>query len=65
MLGLVKKKWADFLSSPVTADEINNMRKHERTGRPLCAPLFLDQLEVLLDRQLKPKKAGRKPKKNK
>ena len=65
MLRLVKKKWADFLSSQLTKDEISDMRKHERTGRPLCAPLFLDQLEVLLNRRLKPKKAGRKPKKNK
>jgi putative transposase len=65
MLRLVKKTWADFLISQVTEDEISDMRKHERTGRPLCAPRFLDQLEVLLNRQLKPKRAGRKTKKNK
>ena len=65
MLRLVKKKWSEFLSSPVTEDETSDLRKHERTGRPLCAPWFLDRLEVLLDRRLKPKKAGRKPKKNK
>ena len=65
MLRLVKKDWADFLGSPESEDEINDMRKHERTGRPLCAPGFLNQLESLLGRPLKPKKAGRKPKKNK
>jgi putative transposase len=65
MLRIVKKKWANFLSSQATEDEISDMRKHERTGRPLCAPWFLDHLEVLLNRKLKPKKAGRKPKKNK
>ena len=65
MLRLVKKDWADFLGSPESEDEINDIQKHERTGRPLCAPYFLDQLEALLGRPLKPKKAGRKPKKNK
>jgi hypothetical protein len=62
------KKWpCDFLRDrQVTEDEISDMRKHERTGRrPLCAPWFFDHLEVLLNRKLKPKKAGRKPKKNK
>jgi hypothetical protein len=56
MLRLVKKKWVNFLSYQVTEDEISDMRKHERTGRPLCAPWFLDHLEVLLSRKLKPKK---------
>lgn len=65
LLGLVKKQWSKYLEEPVSEDEINDMQKHERTGRPLCAPWFLDQLETLLDRPLRPKKAGRKPKKNK
>ena len=65
VLGIVNKKWRDFLRSPVSEDEINDMRKHERTGRPLCTSWFLEQLEAFLDRPLKPKKAGRKPKKNK
>ncbi|MDA3898515.1 MAG: hypothetical protein PF482_20440 [Desulfobacteraceae bacterium] len=61
MLELVKKKWSDFLCAPVSKDEISDMQKHERTGRPLCAPGFLDHLEMYLGRPLKPKKAGRKP----
>ncbi|MDA3896600.1 MAG: transposase [Desulfobacteraceae bacterium] len=65
MLRLVKKEWADFLVTPVSEDEISDMQKHERTGRPLCTSWFLGQLEDLLGRPLKPKKAGRKPKKNK
>jgi hypothetical protein len=65
MLRLVKKKWVNFLSSQVTEDEISDMRKHERTGRRLCAPWFPDHLKVLLNQKLKPKKAGRKSKKNK
>ena len=45
MLRLVKKEWADFLVTPVSEDEISDMRKHERTGRPLCTSWFLGQLE--------------------
>ena len=65
MLGLVKKKWVYYLGAPISEEEVNMMQKHERTGRPLCAPWFLTHLETLLGRQLMPKKAGRKPKKNK
>jgi len=65
LLDLVKKDWAEFLNIAVPDIEINDMQKHERTGRPLCSSWFLDQLESLLSQPLKPKKPGRKPKKNK
>jgi putative transposase len=65
LLGLVQKKWSEFLCTSVPADEIHYLRKHERTGRPLCEPSFLEHLEALLDRPLKLKKPGRKPKKMK
>ena len=65
LLDLVKKDWQEFLNITVTDDEISDMRKHERTGRPLCVPRFLDQLEALLGQPLKPKKPGRKPKNKK
>ncbi len=46
------------------ADGISNtLQHHERTGRPLGDEAFLTKLEALLDRVLKPKKPGRKPKK--
>ena len=64
LLDLVKKDWTQFLNTAVPDNEISDMQKHERTGRPLCAPWLLDQLETLLNRPLKPKKPGRKtPKK--
>jgi putative transposase len=62
LLRLVKKKWSEFLHSHVSEDERNHLLKHERTGRPLCEPSFLERLEVFLDRPLKPQKPGRKPK---
>lgn len=37
-------------------------KKHELTGRPFGEPSFIEGLEVLLDRPLKPKRPGRKPK---
>jgi len=36
------------------------MQKQERTDRPLCEPSFLERLELLRNRPLKPKKPGRK-----
>jgi hypothetical protein len=39
------------------------MRKHEKTGRPLGSENFVVKLEKILDRMLRPGKAGRKPKK--
>lgn len=65
LLDLVKKDWKKFLNITVPDNEISDMHKHERTGRPLCAPWLLDQLEALLGQSLKPKKPGRKPKSNK
>ncbi len=62
MLSPANKTWTDFLGSAVSEEEIRDIQKHERTGRPLCATWFLEQLEALLDRPLKPKKPGRKPK---
>ena len=45
-------------------DEVEELRRHGRTGRPLGDEIFLDRLEGLVDRVLKPQKGGR-PKKEK
>lgn len=42
--------------------EIELLRKHERTGRPLGADSFIEKMELLLDRKLKPQKPGPKKK---
>ena len=62
LLSMVKKDWSDFLSEKVTSEEQQNIRKHERTGRPLGSMAFIEQLESILNLSLKPKKPGRKPK---
>ena len=54
--------WQAFLDSPRPEGEVEELRKHTRTGRPLGDEAFLDRLEGLAERDLKPKRAGR-PKK--
>ena len=62
LLLIVKKKWSDFLlNSPRKAD-IELLKKHERTGRPLGEGSFIEKIETQLNRPLKLKKAGRKKK---
>ena len=43
--------------------EIEDLRRHTRTGRPLGSDLFLEHLEAVTGRTLRIRKAGRKPKK--
>jgi putative transposase len=54
--------WRAFLDSALPEGELDELRKHARTGRPLGDEAFLDRLESLLSRVLKPMKGGR-PKK--
>ncbi|WP_300458628.1 hypothetical protein [Desulfobacula sp.] len=62
LLELVNKPWENFLDLDVHASEIEVFRKHERTGRPLGVDSFIDRIELLLDRKLKPEKPGPKKK---
>ncbi len=54
--------WRAFLAEGPGEDQIEALRRHARTGRPLGSEHFVDHLEVKLDRRLKPAKRGRKPK---
>ena len=51
--------WQRFLSAGVDAEERKLLRRRERTGRPLGSAYFLDRLEGMLGRVLRPRKAGR------
>jgi putative transposase len=56
----VVKDWASWLHGGPDDDAAYDMiRKQTRTGRPCGSPKFLDQLENLLGRVLRPKKPGR------
>ena len=54
--------WKAFLRSALPEEELRAIREHGHTGRPLGSLAFLDRLEVLVGRVLKPQKPGPKPK---
>ncbi|NLF08750.1 MAG: hypothetical protein GX594_12345 [Pirellulaceae bacterium] len=51
--------WRGFLNSAMSEDEIEKLRKHGRTGRPLGSASFIDSLESMVGRVLRPRKGGR------
>ena len=59
MIGI---SWKEFLSIDVHEAEIELLRKRERTGRPLGDDSFIEKIELLLNRKLKPQKPGPKGK---
>jgi putative transposase len=52
--------WAAFLGEGMQHDDSNLLRKHQTTGRPLGSDAFVDELERILGRALRPLKRGRK-----
>ena len=61
LLAMVRD-WKGLLKSVLREEELEELRGHGRTGRPLGDDAFLERLEGLVGRVLKPQKAGR-PKK--
>ncbi len=61
---LMKKvpDWSEFLKEGISEEDIERLRSHSRTGRPLGKPAFVKRLEEKLDRTLAPQKRGPKPK---
>ena len=55
--------WKSFLNSE-NEGEMAQIRKHERTGRPLGDEAFVGKLEALLERTLKRQKPGPKTKRD-
>lgn len=60
LLGRIRN-WRLFLQGEAPPGEVEQMRAHERTGRPLGSPRFIGSLEKLLGKRLTPKKPGPKP----
>ena len=54
--------WSAFLGQGAAAEVTDQFRKHENTGRPLGSDAFVDYLETLLHRALRPLKSGPAPK---
>jgi putative transposase len=54
--------WNAFLQSAVPEEEVRDLRRHARTGRPLGDETFVGRLEQMVGRVLKPQKRGPKRK---
>lgn len=52
--------WSSFLTLASNESELARLRRHERTGRPLGSPDFVERLEKRLGRVLAPQKPGPK-----
>jgi putative transposase len=53
--------WREYLSIEPDSTDLEVMRRHMRTGRPLGSPEFVETLEAKLARSLAPHKPGPKP----
>ena len=56
------ENWSDWLAMPADEEAVQSIRRNTSTGRPSGSEPFVKQLEDRLRRQLRPMKAGRKPK---
>jgi putative transposase len=53
-------KWRDFLEQGMEADELDRIRTATKVGRPLGSEEFINKIEALTGRSIKPRKPGRK-----
>ena len=54
--------WSRWLEEGLSEEDVERLRRHTRTSRPLGDVSFLDQLETLRNRVPRPLKRGPKPK---
>jgi putative transposase len=60
--GMIREKnlrWAKFVSAPTDEEDLELLRRHQRTGRPLGAKRFITKIERVVVRNLRPQKPGR------
>ena len=53
--------WTKYLGGTQSTEVLQKVQKHLQTGRPLGSENFIEALELLTGRSLKPRKPGRKP----
>ena len=63
LLDLVED-WGDFLSGGIEKEDMERLRLHERTGRPLGDEVFIEHLENVVGRTLRRQKPGRRKKRD-
>lgn len=56
--------WRHYLTMKSEEEQIDDLRKHERTGRPLGDREFVEKLETKLNRPLRRRKPGLKKEAN-
>lgn len=54
--------WRDFLAGELSDEDLDSLRRHERTGRPLGDEPFVESIERKIVRLLHKQKPGPKPK---
>jgi hypothetical protein len=59
------KDWRPFLAEGLPTEEVELLRRHARTGRPLGETAFLDRIERMLHRIVPPPNPDRNPGRNK
>jgi REP-associated tyrosine transposase len=57
--------WSTWLTEEDDEDSLDRLRKSTRTGRPAGSASFIESLETIVGRSLRPGKAGRPRKQNK
>src|SRR3990172_3327068 len=55
-------RWGRHLSADPDEETVRRLRRHEGTERPLGGERFLERLEKIVGRLLRPRKPGRKKK---
>jgi putative transposase len=60
LLAMIESPWGKFLSVNARESGMVLFRKYERTGRSIGDDAFIERLERLLGRELKPKETGSK-----
>lgn len=55
------KNWSDYLGVSDAEVDLEEIRKHTRTGRPFGDRKFIDELEQSAGRRLRKRKPGRQP----
>ena len=53
--------WGRFIGGQIAERDVSLLRRHQRTGRPLCGERFIGRLEGALSRRLHKQKPGPKP----
>ena len=61
LLGMIGD-WRAFLSVPPADEDLEQLRRHQRIGRPLGGAAFVAGLERTLERTLRRRKPGPRPK---